>query len=91
MGIDFIGGKWKGLIVWYIGSENRCFSEIRQVLPKISPRLLSRQLKTPERDGIIMRKQYEGISPWVGYSLTPAGRRLMPVLAGFLTPFDGAR
>jgi DNA-binding HxlR family transcriptional regulator len=76
----FIGGKWKALIVWNIGSENRRFSELKQVLPRISPRILSRQLKTLERDGIIARKQYGGIPPRVEYTLTAAGLDLIPVL-----------
>ena len=54
----FIGGRWKALIVWHIGVETRRYSEIKQVLPTISPRILSRQLKTLERDGIVVRKQY---------------------------------
>ena len=53
---------------------------IKQVLPTISPRILSRQLKTLERDGIVVRKQYGGIPPRVEYTLTVAGRELLPIL-----------
>ncbi|MFA5221283.1 MAG: helix-turn-helix domain-containing protein [Methanoregula sp.] len=77
---DFIGGKWKDLIVWHIGNHNRRYSEIKQKLPKISPRILSRRLKTLEDDGIIVRTQYEGIPPRVEYNLTEAGIALLPIL-----------
>ena len=78
---DFIGGKWKALIVWHIGTDCRRYSEIKQALPKISPRILSRQLKTLEEDGILTRKQFEGIPPRVEYSLTKAGVAFLPILS----------
>lgn len=77
---DFIGGKWKALIVWHIGRESRRYSEIKQALPKISPRILSRQLKALETDGIIVRTEYGGIPPRVEYRLTRAGLGLLPIL-----------
>ena len=77
---DFIGGKWKALIVWHIGRSSRRYSEIKHKLPKISPRILSRQLKILENDGIVIRKQYEGIPPRVEYNLTEAGLALLPIL-----------
>jgi len=77
---DFIGGKWKALIVWHIGKHGRRYSEIKQKLPKISPRILSRQLRNLENDGIIVRKQYDGIPPRVEYTLTDAGLSLLPIL-----------
>jgi DNA-binding HxlR family transcriptional regulator len=77
---DFIGGKWKALIIWHIGAENRRYSEIKQRLPKISPRILSRQLKTLEEDGILIRKQYDRIPSRVEYRLTEPGLAFLPIL-----------
>ncbi|ACL17772.1 winged helix-turn-helix transcriptional regulator [Methanosphaerula palustris] len=77
---DFIGGKWKALIIWHIGKSSRRYSEIKQKLPKISPHILSRQLKMLEDNGLILRKQHEGIPPRVEYTLTAAGLGLLPIL-----------
>jgi DNA-binding HxlR family transcriptional regulator len=77
---DFIGGKWKALIIWHIGRNSRRYSEIKQRLPKISPRILSRQLKKLEDVGLITREQHEGIPARVEYALTAAGLALLPIL-----------
>ena len=36
------------LILWHIGKKSRRYSEIKQKLPKISPHILSRQLRMLE-------------------------------------------
>jgi DNA-binding HxlR family transcriptional regulator len=77
---DFMGGKWKPLIIWHIGSKSRRYSEIKQAIPRISPHILSRQLKMLEDNGIIIRKQFESTPPRVEYSLTKAGLDLIPIL-----------
>ncbi|KIR03753.1 Transcriptional regulator, HxlR family [Lachnospiraceae bacterium TWA4] len=41
---------------------------------------LSRQLKTLEDEGLILRKEYAQIPPKVEYSLSPIGEEFEPVL-----------
>ena len=77
---DCIGGRWKALIIWYIGGGVARYSDIKANLPKVTPHMLSLQLKTLEEDGLIARTQYEEITPRVEYRLTRAGLALLPIL-----------
>ena len=77
---DCIGGRWKALIVWHIGYSVARYSDIKANLPKITPHMLSLQLKSLEEDGLIVRTQYEEIPPRVEYCLTQAGMDLLPIL-----------
>ena len=75
-----IGGSWKILIVYYLFDGTRRYSEFQRRLQGISPRMLSRQLRELEHDGIIKRKVYPEVPPKVEYSLTPLGRSLIPIV-----------
>ena len=46
------------------------FSEIKRKLPECSVKVLSEALDNMERDGLVIRKQYEGIPVKVTYELT---------------------
>ncbi|MEW5955805.1 MAG: helix-turn-helix domain-containing protein [Candidatus Micrarchaeota archaeon] len=84
--VSVIGKKWSLLIVLSIrkgGLRERRYSEIRKDLPRISPRMLSAKLKALEKEGIIRKRiDYSSIPPGVYYSLTPAGKKLIPFLRG---------
>jgi len=86
--LSVIGGKWKCLIIWYLGVSALRFNELKRKLPKITQRMLTLQLRELESDGLVSRKVYSQGMPKVEYSLTDAGRSLLPVL-GSLT--DWAR
>jgi DNA-binding HxlR family transcriptional regulator len=75
-----IGGSWKIPIVNFLSHQTRRYSELQRNLRGISPRVLAKQLRELERDGIIVRKIYPTIPPKVEYSLTPFGRTLEPIL-----------
>tara|TARA_Y100001933_G_C18990207_1_gene560210 strand:+ start:729 stop:1094 length:366 start_codon:yes stop_codon:yes gene_type:complete len=79
--LDLIGGKWKPVIIYHLGQQdNMRYSDIRRKIPKITERMLTKQLRELESDGIVNRKIYPVIPPKVEYSLTKEGRGLMPVL-----------
>ncbi len=75
-----IAGKWKVEIVWYLAFESRRFAELRDLLPGISEKMLSAQLKSLERDGIVRRVSFETQPPHVTYFLTEPGRELVRVM-----------
>lgn len=81
MAMDLIGGKWKGVILYYLKDGNKRFSELCKDIPNITEMTLSLQLKKMEADGLVKRK-VEGIKPplKVDYSLTEFGESLRPVL-----------
>lgn len=55
------------------------FGEIAVRMPTISRKVLAEQLKEPEKDGLVARKQYNEIPPRVEYSLSERGESLSPV------------
>lgn len=79
--LSIIGGKWKMLILWYLGKEGtKRFGELRKLIPDITQRMLVNQLRELEEDNIVDRKVYPVVPPKVEYSLTPQGESLLPIL-----------
>jgi DNA-binding HxlR family transcriptional regulator len=79
--LNIIGGKWKMLVMWYLGKEGtKRFGELKSLIPGITPRMLVNQLRELEEDQIIHRKVYPVVPPKVEYSLTEHGESLMPIL-----------
>ena len=76
-----IGGKWKMLILWYLGKEGtKRFNELKNLMPSITQRMLVNQLRELESDFIVHREVYPVVPPRVEYSLTERGNTLMPIL-----------
>jgi DNA-binding HxlR family transcriptional regulator len=78
--IDVIGGKWKPLILWALKEETLRFCEIEKELPQITQKMLTKQLRELESDGMISRKVYAEVPPKVEYSLTASGKTVIPIL-----------
>jgi DNA-binding HxlR family transcriptional regulator len=79
--LALIGGKWKALILWHLGEQVLRFSELRKSLPRITQKMLTQQLRELEDDGLVTRFVYTQVPPRVDYSLTGAGKSLLPILA----------
>ena len=74
-------GQWKPEILWHLGAEGaKRFGELQRLIPAVSPKMLTQQLKQLERDGLVTRTQYQEIPPRVDYSTTDLYHTLMPVL-----------
>lgn len=78
--LNVIGGKWKLLIVIALKDGTQRYNEISHKLPEISERMLVKQLREMEHDGIITRTVYPVVPAKVEYSLTQSGEKLIPVL-----------
>ncbi len=78
--ISVIGGKWKPIILWLLFQEMRRFGELKRMIPSITQKMLTQQLRELERDGIVHREVYPVVPPKVEYSLTEYGRTLGPIL-----------
>jgi DNA-binding HxlR family transcriptional regulator len=77
--IAVIGGKWKGVILYHL-SDTKRFNELRKLIPSVTQRMLTKQLRELERDGIVLRTVYAQVPPKVEYSLTRFGETLRPIL-----------
>jgi DNA-binding HxlR family transcriptional regulator len=78
--VGIIGGKWKPMILLQLKDRPRRFNELRRLLPHITQRMLTLQLRALERDGIIRRAVFDTNPPGVEYSFTNHGRSLGPIL-----------
>lgn len=78
--LDVIGSKWKGVILFHLLEKSLRFNEIRRLIPSVTQRMLTLQLRELESDGVINRKIYPEIPPKVEYSLTEFGQNLKPIL-----------
>lgn len=79
--ISLIGGRWKlsilGLLVDY---GKLRYNELQKQLTGISERILAKQLKELEEDGLIARNIIPEVPIRVEYGLSMKGRSLTPVL-----------
>jgi DNA-binding HxlR family transcriptional regulator len=78
--INVLSGKWKVLLVWHLGFGARRFAELRNLLPGISEKVLTDQLRQLEADGVLRRKTKATVPPQVTYFLTKAGDELIPMM-----------
>jgi len=79
--MSLIEGRWKAVILCKLKEKGAMrFNHILKEVSAISPRMLTKQLKELERDGLISRKAYYEIPPRVEYMLTEFGGTLIPVL-----------
>lgn len=79
--MDIIGGKWKGIILHHLFLGTKRFIELKNLMPTITPRMLTLQLRELEKDKIISRKIYAEVPLRVEYSVTPVGKALETAFA----------
>ncbi|MBD2056256.1 winged helix-turn-helix transcriptional regulator [Oculatella sp. FACHB-28] len=77
--LDRIGGKWKCVILWWLRRGTKRFGELMQLMPGISRKVLTTQLRELEVDGLISRQVFQETPPRVEYSLTAYGETLRPI------------
>ena len=78
--LDVIGGKWKGMVLHRLMDGTARFNELRRLMPRVTQRMLTRQLRELERDGVIRRTVYATVPPKVEYEVTDFGASLKPIL-----------
>ena len=76
-----MGGKWKGMILFYLSDGTKRYNELKRLIPDITQRMLTKQLRDLETDGIIHREVYPVVPPKVEYSLTESGKKLKPIIS----------
>ncbi|MNO12342.1 putative HTH-type transcriptional regulator YtcD [compost metagenome] len=78
--LEVIGGKWKVVILCHLDKGDKRTSELKRLMPGITQKMLTQQLRELEEDGVVKRSIYEQIPPKVVYSLTEYGWSLKPIL-----------
>jgi DNA-binding HxlR family transcriptional regulator len=78
--LELIGGKWKGVALYHLMSGAIRFNALKRQMGDVTQRMLTKQLRELEADGLVQRKVYPVVPPKVEYSLTETGWSLKPVL-----------
>jgi DNA-binding HxlR family transcriptional regulator len=78
--IGTIGNKWKPIIIDVIGTRTTRFGQLAAIIPIISRKVLTEQLKELEGDGLVERSAYSELPPRVEYKLTEKGLAFLPIL-----------
>jgi DNA-binding HxlR family transcriptional regulator len=77
---EVIAGKWKGEILYLLLSGSKRYGELRRLIPDVTQRMLTNQLRELEAAGIVQRRVMEVMPLRVEYSLTASGKGLEPVI-----------
>lgn len=78
--LELIGGKWKGIILFYLLDGRHRFSELQRQIGCVTQRMLTKQLRELESSKLINRIIYPEVPPRVEYELTEEGKSLKPIL-----------
>ncbi|NVM99137.1 helix-turn-helix transcriptional regulator [Arthrobacter sp. SDTb3-6] len=76
-----IGDKWASLVIQVLADGPLRFSELRQRVQVVTPKVLTQVLRSLERDGLLTRTVFAQVPPRVDYELTALGRTLLGPLA----------
>jgi DNA-binding HxlR family transcriptional regulator len=78
--LTVLGGKWKTIVLAYL-SERPChYSELRQLLPGLSDKVLTERLKDLQESGLVARGKPSKFKSRGPYVLTARGATLTPIL-----------
>lgn len=78
--LGLIGGKWKALILDHLTDGALRFGNLQRLMPKVTPKMLTQQLRELEKDGLVERHVYPVVPPKVEYELTDFGQTVLPIL-----------
>ena len=74
--LEVIGGKWKPVILFHLMNGRKRNGQLLTLMPSISQKVLTQQLRELEKDDIITRISYNEVPPRVEYTLTEYGESL---------------
>ncbi|CAM4236198.1 winged helix-turn-helix transcriptional regulator [Lederbergia lenta] len=78
--LEVIGGKWKCVILCHLTHGKKRTSELKRLMPNITQKMLTQQLRELEEDEVINRIVYHQIPPKVEYELSEYGMSLRGIL-----------
>lgn len=79
--LRLLDGRWKLTIIFNLFAVRILrFSELERAIPGISQKMLAKQLRELERDGLVGRTVHAEVPPRVEYCLTALGGALRPAL-----------
>jgi DNA-binding HxlR family transcriptional regulator len=79
--LDILRGKWKLPIIISLSFGNKRFKQIAGEIPKITDRMLSKELRELEINQLVKRTVHDSFPVVIEYSLTDYGKSLGEVVA----------
>lgn len=78
--LDVLSGKWKLLIIISLMQGNKRFKEIERSIPRISSKVLAKELRNLEEDQLLTRTVFDTYPVSIEYTLTEHSKSLKDVL-----------
>ncbi|MBB4824877.1 DNA-binding HxlR family transcriptional regulator [Sporosarcina luteola] len=79
--LGILVGKWKPIILLHLFNEGTLrFSELKRLMPGITQKMLTKQLRELEKEDIVDRNVFPEVPPRVEYSISEYGNSLQTVL-----------
>lgn len=76
--LEIIGGKWSMPMIYILSKGKMRFKELERSVEGINTRMLVKELKNMEANGIVTREVFATVPPTVEYTLTEKGQKLVP-------------
>ncbi|MFJ7744486.1 winged helix-turn-helix transcriptional regulator [Peribacillus sp. NPDC097295] len=83
--LEVLGGKWKCVILCHLTHGKKRTNELKRLMPNITQKMLTQQLRELEKDGVINRIVYNQMPPKVEYELSEYGQSLESILQALCT------
>lgn len=78
--MNVLTGKWKLPIMAALLFGKKRFKDLEREIPKITPRMLSKELRELELNGIVKRTVHDSFPVTIEYEFTPSGKSIKTVL-----------
>lgn len=75
-----LSGKWKIMILWFLSDRVLRYNEILKRMPDVTQKMLTKQLRSLEKDHLITRHVYPTVPPKVEYEITAIGKQIVPIM-----------
>lgn len=86
LALDRVGDKWTVMIIEILARSPRLrFTQLKERVRGVTPKVLTQTLRSLERDGLVEREVFAEVPPRVEYTLTPVGKSLRAPLAALRT------
>lgn len=78
--LNVIGGKWNVIVLYWLATGTRRFSDLQRLMPAVTHKVLTASLRQLEQNGLVLRAVYPEVPPRVEYMLSEHGRSVVPVV-----------
>ena len=75
-----MSGAWKPNMLYHLLRGRLRYMELARRIPRATQRMLTRQLRELEEDGLVTRHVFPEVPPRVEYEATPLAQTLSPIL-----------